>query len=336
MGKCNITDKELVDALGITLERLAEICDLFDSDPNDDWELTQGVHFEWAPHRARVFSSEGAVEICKYLESNPQERTFFQRFERWLFQRDERLKGLMIAKRVQEISEVEGQLVFKNGRAFLAPRACREILNLGKRQDVLDRTFTEIQRSENTDIEPLKIDLDFFSNEQDKKYFSRLGLASIGKHLGVRYSQKHRRDWSEVVAKYAPPALEAIEKHEADRSQRVLKAMDRVCRQAKGYCQLTNRRKSVHKFNLVAHHLFDKSSHPKLADVEMNIIAIDNNIHLHFHQWMGGPHISCTPEDMERYIEEFSNSLFPEGNVGQATKVAIHLSNAKKVLRALL
>lgn len=333
MGKCNITDKELADALDITLDRLATICDFFDSKPDDDWELISGTHFEWATHGARVFSSEGAVEICKYLEDNKQERPLFKRWERWLFQRDERLKGLMIAKRVQEISELNGQLVFKNGRAFLAPRACREILNLGTRQDILNRTFTEIQRSENTEIELLKIDSDFFDHEQDKRYFSRSGLASIGKQLGIRHSQKHRQDWSKVVAAYAPLALEAMEKHEADKDRRIEKSMKRVRDQARGYCQLTGRRKSVHKFNLVAHHLFDKDSYPKFADVEMNLIAIGEDIHIHFHQWIGG---SCTIEDLERYIEEFGNSLFSNGNAEQATKVAIHLSNVKRILRSSL
>lgn len=189
--------------------------------------------------------------------------------------------------------------------------------------------------SENVDIEPLKLDVDFLNHEQDKKYFSRSGLASIGKQLGVRHSQKHRQEWLKVVVEYVPPALEAIEKHEAAREKRIADAMKRVCRQASGYCQLTNRRKSVHKFNLEAHHLFDKNSYPKLADMDVNLIAIGGDIHSHFHQWMGGTHVSCTIEDMERYIEEFSNALFPNGNAEQATKVAIQLSNAKRILGGL-
>lgn len=336
MGKCNITDKELAHALDINVDRLANICDEFDADPNDDWELTKGIHFEWAPFGARVFSAEGAVEICNYLENNQRERPLLQRWKRWLLQRDQRLKGLMIAKRVQEISELNGQLVFKNGKAFLAPKACREVLNLGTRQDILNRTFAEIQRSENTEIEALKIDVDFLNHEQDKRYFSRSGLASIGKQLGVRHSQKHRQEWLKVVVEYAPPALEAIEKHEAAREQRIKNAMKRACTLANGYCQLTNRRKSVHRFNLEAHHLFDKKLYPQFADMEANLIAIDGRIHSHFHQWMGGAHVSCTVEDLERYIEEFSNSLFADGNAEQATRVAIRLSNSRKILRALL
>ena len=336
MGKCNITGKELADALEITEEHLLEICEFFDSNPDDDWELIEDTHFKWGPYGARIFSSEGAVEICHYLEENKQERPFLKRWKRWLFRRDRRLKGLMIAKRVQEISELEGQIVFNSGRAFLAPRACREVLGLGTRQDILNRTFQEIQRSENVELEPLKIDVDFFIHEKSNRCFSRSGLASVSKQLGVRLSQKHRQEWMKVVTDYAPSALETIEKHEEKRASRIEKAMKKVCKQAQGRCQLTNRPKSIHKFNLEAHHLFDKNAYPQLADMEINLIAIGGDIHTHFHQWMGGTHITCTVEDMERYIDEFGNSLFTDESAEQATKVAITLSKAKKTLRPLI
>ena len=126
MGKCNITDEELAEALDITLDKLADICDFFDADPDDDWELLKEVHFEQGPFGSRLFSPEGAVEICNYLEHKKEERPLLKRWKRWLLQRDRRLKGLMVAKRVQEISDLgDGQLVFEAGRAFLAPRACR-------------------------------------------------------------------------------------------------------------------------------------------------------------------------------------------------------------------
>ncbi|MEO0406768.1 MAG: hypothetical protein AAF289_05395 [Cyanobacteria bacterium P01_A01_bin.135] len=336
MGKCNITGRELADALDVTEEGLADICDFFDSDPDDDWELVEGAHFKWGSHGARIFSPEGAVEICNYLEDNQQERPLLQRWKRWLLQRDRRLKGLMVAKHVQEISQLEGQVFFNGGRAFLGPGACREVLGLGKRQDILNRTFQEIQRSENIDIEPLKIDVDFFVGEQDTRCFSRSGLASVSKQLGVRLSQRHRQEWAKVVADYAPLAIEAIEQHEAGREKRIKQAMNRVRKRAGRRCQLTNRRQAIHRFDLEVHHLFDKNVYPQLADVETNLIAIASDIHTHFHMWMGGTHITCTVEDMERYVEEFSNSLFAEDSVAQATKVAMTLSNAKKSLRPLI
>jgi len=337
VGKFNITDKELAEALEVTVDRLLDICDFFDADPDDDWELIKGVHFERGPLGSRVFSPEGAVEICHYLEHNQAERPLLKRWKRWLLQRDRKLKGLMVAKQIQEISSLgNGQIIFRSDRAFLAPRACREVLGLGRRQDILNRTFAEIQRRENTEIEPMQIEVDFLLNEAEEKYLSRLGLASVGKQLGVRLTQRHRQEWVKVVAEYAPKALTALEKHEADKHQRIAKAMERVRRQARGRCQITNRRQAAHGFKLDVHHLFDRNTYPQFADMEINLIAIEANIHTHFHQWLGGNHMSCTVEDMERYIEAFNNSLFPNGNAEQATKVAIQLSQAKSVMRSML
>ena len=335
MGKCNITDKELAEALDINVDRLTDICEFFDSDPDDDWELVKGIHYQNGPYGSRIFNPEGAVEICNYLEANQRERPILQRWKRWLLQRDRRLKGLMIAKRIQEISELKGELVFQGGRAFLSPRACRQILAIGNRQDILKRTFVEIQRGKDTELEPLKIDEDFFDAEQDR-YLSRSGLASVSKHLGIRLSQKHRREWVKVVSEYAPKALDTLEKYEAEREKRIKRAMDRVRKQANGRCQITNRRKSVYKFDLEVHHLFDRHAYPQFADMEINLIAIEASVHDHFHQWLGNTKVPCTVEDMERYVEEFSNSLFPDGAAEQATIVAIRLSNARKVLHPLL
>lgn len=337
MTKCNITSEELAEALDIKLDKLFEICDFFDDNPNDAWELIEDFHFQWGPYKTRIFSPEGAVEICNYLEENQKERSALSRWKRWILQRDKRLKGLMIAKRIQEISSLgDGQIVFQNSKAFLSPKACRGVLGLGNRQDVLKRTFDELQRNENTDIEALEINSDFIVLDQGQHFLSRSGLASVSKQLSVRLTQKHRQEWVRVVAEYAPKALYTIEQHEEDRRKRIEKAMEYVRKRAKGRCQVTDKRQSVHKFNLEVHHLFDQHHYPHLADIEINLIAISSDVHKHFHQWMGGSHISCTVEDMENYITEFSSHLFSGDNVEQATKVAIKLSQVKSILRSRL
>jgi hypothetical protein len=337
MASFNITSEELAEALDITIEKLFEICDFFDSDPDDAWELVENFHFQWGPYKTRIFSPEGAVEICNFLEENQKERPVFKRWTRWVLQRDRKLKGLMIAKRIQEISSLgDEQIIFQEKRAFLAPKACRGLLGLGNRQDVLNRTFVELQRHENTDLEPMEIGTDFIINENDERFLSRSGLASVSKQLSIRLSKKHRREWVKVVSEYAPKALSTIERHEEDRIERIKKAMEKVRKQARGQCQITNRKQAIHKFNLEVHHLFDQKNFPHLADVELNLIAISSDVHKHFHQWMGGCHISCRVEDMEKYISEFSNHLFPGDNVEQATKVAIRLSQAKSILKTRL
>ena len=67
----------------------------------------------------------------------------------------------MIAKQVEASSRIPGQLTFQDGKAFLGPKACREVLGLGTRQDILIRTFTEIQLRETVEIEPLEINKDY-------------------------------------------------------------------------------------------------------------------------------------------------------------------------------
>lgn len=345
MAKCNITDRELAEALEIKPDRLDDICRFFDADPNDDWELIPGIHFEAAPYGSRVFSYEGAVEICTYLEVNQRERPLWKRFKRWVLQRDRRLKGLMVAKRIQEASAIQGHIVFREGRAFLSPRACRDVLSLGTRQDVLWKAFQEVQTHNDIEKEPLKAGEDFFLDESKSRhlekepkyhYLSRSGLASVSKILGVRLTKKHRQEWAKAVAEYAPRALESIEIYEIEKPQRIKRAMERVRRQAKGRCQLTNRRQSVHKFNLVVHHLFDQATYPQFADTEKNLIAIGEDIHTHFHQWMGGTHVPCTVEDLERFVEEFGNSLFPGADVQQSVEAGKRLIEAKNALRPLL
>lgn len=338
MSSFNITSEELAEALDVTVDKLYEICDIFDEDPNDAWELVEDVHFKWGPFSSRIFSPEGAVEICNYLEENQQERPLLKRWKRWVLQRDRKLKGLMIAKRIQEISSLgDGQIKFYESRAFLSPKACRGLLGLGNRQDVLRRTFEQIQRSENVEIEVLEKGVDFIEDDQDARFFSRSGIASVGKHLSVKLTQKHRQEWVKVVADYAPRALYSIEQYEKDKAKEIEKAKNYVRSKARGKCQITDRKQSVHKFNLEVHHLFDQTSYPKLAAVEANLIAIGSDIHKHFHQWMGGTHVTCTVEDMERYISEFSNALFKgDDGVDQATKVARKLLEVKMLLKTHL
>lgn len=398
MTRFNITSEELSEALEITIEKLFDIFDFFDSDPDDDWHLVEGVDFQWGAYKTRLLSPEGAVAICNYLEANKKERPMFKRWKRWLLQRDAKLKGLMVAKRIQEINDrVEdtsaqeyGDIVFRNSKAFFSPKACREVLGIGKRQDILKSNFDQLLKSrDNKEIPRIDVDfIEFKRLEEDLEtvsisdlrhlcsdykivwrnayghnknlrrsemiaqinqasdrnsyifknhFFSGSGLAILGRKLEVELTQKHRKAWMRAVCDYAEKAVRVIEKYELDREKRINAAMDRVRRNAKGYCQITNRRQSIHRFNLEAHHLFDRSHYPKLADLEVNLIAIASDTHKHFHQWMGGGHISCTIEDMERYITEFSGSLFQgDDAVEQSTTVAIKLSKAKKALKSYL
>ena len=108
----------------------------------------------------------------------------------------------------------------------MSPRACRSILGLGTRQDILNRTFKEIQTNSNTEIESLKKDYDFYESEDQVMYFSGTGIASIGKQLGVKLTKRYRQDYVKIVSEYAPKALIAIEKEEQKRDNKIKNAME--------------------------------------------------------------------------------------------------------------
>jgi hypothetical protein len=343
MTDFNITSKELATALGIKEKKLDSICVFFDDDPNDDWELIQDFHYKLGIHKARIFSYEGALEICSYLEAEGEKESFFKQFksrlEEWFTGRKRRLKGLCIAKQIEKFNTLDGELIFHNSKPFLSPRACRSLLGLGTRQDVLKRTFEEIQTNSNTEIEILKIGFDFYDNEPERVceprkknyYFSGSGLSSIGKQLGVKLTKRYRQDYVKIVSEYAPKALMAIEKQEQEKENKIKEVMMTVRRKARGRCQITNKKQNIHHFDLEVHHLYDRKTYPKYADLEINLIAISGIIHADFHKWMGGSKVSCKASDMEKYIEQFGDSLF-EDDIDQAIKVGTILSKAIQVL----
>ena len=344
----DITANQLAEALDITEEELYRICDFFDEKSDDDWELTENVHFRLGAYRSRIFSSEGAVEICNYLQKQEEKdkvltnrgkiSRFARKFKRWVFNRDRQLKGLMITKRVQETTKKSGHLIFLNSRAFLHPRSCREILGLGTRQDILHRTFSELVKNENIEIEPPRKDVDFYDHNTEGRYFSSTGLASLGKQLSKRLTKKHRRIWADVVAEYAPKAISYLEKEEKDRSKNIKKVMDQVRKEANGYCQVSGKRQSIGKFDLEVHHLYDRKHYPNLADKKDNLIAISSDLHTDFHKWNGGTDKPCSIDDFMKYVLDNTKATHIFGDVSNDTnyqqflKVKNLLENAKKSL----
>jgi hypothetical protein len=116
----NVTGSELAKALDITQDELYDICEIFDGDPDDDWELIEGVHFQWGTYKSRIFSYEGAVEICNYLEEEDSKKKVLSgrsefsnpthQFKQWFFQRDRRLKDLQeINRRLKDLQEISRQ-----------------------------------------------------------------------------------------------------------------------------------------------------------------------------------------------------------------------------------
>jgi hypothetical protein len=334
--KCNIRDSELAQALEVTLERVYEICEIFDEDPDDEWELNEGEHFTWANHalKQRRFSPEGAYEICKYINEN-EGRSLFRRFRRWLNRRDERLKQLLVEKKFIEVIDNSEALVFSGGRAYMRPRYTRQLLGLGRRQDVLNRAFEQEQKTAKG--EPLQLEKHFIK-EENAVCFSGMGISRVSANLGVTLTNHHRRAWCQLVSQRSIAALQEVVDDWKEEEEKIKLAMDRAKRDARQTCQITFiRRGPANPFSLAVHHVYDRQNYPHLAAKLENLIVMQDSIHKDFHQWMGGNSMSCTVDDLEQYIYTFSSSLFPESTNSRRnmSRVLKRIKNIRKTVRPL-
>ena len=70
-----LTAQETTKILGLrTTTQLYKIVDFFDSDPEDEWDLVEGEHFEFGGtsggEKKRKFYEEGVEAIAEYLDKD--------------------------------------------------------------------------------------------------------------------------------------------------------------------------------------------------------------------------------------------------------------------------
>ncbi|MEA5448562.1 hypothetical protein VB780_08305 [Leptolyngbya sp. CCNP1308] len=334
--KCTIRDNELSQALEVSLQRIYDICELFDKVPDDKWELIEGEHFSWANQSLgqRRFSPEGAYEICKYINEN-EGRQLIRRFRRWLSGRDKKLKQLLVEKKFIEVVDSKDALIFVHDRAYMRPRYTRQLLGLGNRQDVLNKAFQgEIKA---TKAEPLQLEKHFIK-DGDAVCLSGMGIARVSANLGATLTNHHRRAWCELVSQRVTAALQDIVEDRKNRKKLIQQAEERAKKAADKTCQITGERRGpANPINLAVHHVYDRQNYPHLADHPYNLIVIQESVHKDFHQWLGGNGRGCTVDDLERYIDTFSASLFPDSTTGRKhmSKALRRIEKIRRMVRPL-
>ena len=84
-----IKDQELADWFSIQLQRLDEIVDFFDADPNDEWDLVEKKDYIFINKKmkSRNFSPQGALKIAAYLDQN-ETRGIIYRIKDFITQHD--------------------------------------------------------------------------------------------------------------------------------------------------------------------------------------------------------------------------------------------------------
>jgi len=299
-----LSAEETASILGIKLKRLYSICEAFDARNDDEWELVEGVHFEWLSknHETRQFHEEGAMALAKYLQETAQGKPvtgILEKVIERLTNRRKHTRKMLVRRRViHEISDinsaiVQGPLVFIDRKKTISILATNgKGLNAAARRE-----------QENCSLvgrEPLEIGV-HFDTVNHQQYWSQRGLVRIAQNMSENLASKSRKAWTEAVAEICEEAIEQQRKYLEDFKTRVDRVVKEVKEKARKTCQVSLlKQRPDALFELHAHHLFDKATRPELAAIHENLLAMHEDIHDGFHRWHGSG--SCEPKDFVEYL----------------------------------
>jgi len=310
-----IRDKELAEALKITLEKLYEIIDIFDKDPNDEWELRKDDHFIYLIESKdiRLFSQLGAFAIAKYMDTI-EKKTLWALIKEFVTRHKEHLRNAFVRQRVQDHCS---SLTLRNNRHFLSKKDVVNIICTSYAR--LNRAFEDIQKSDT----PMTIYEDF-DDIEGVRYYSLSGLDKLSKKLAAELKNRDRREWCSAIEVVGNKTLNQIISAEERREKEIQAAMRRAKQRDRDSCQITGKKYTRSKpINMTAHHIFSKKQYPHLATSIDNLITLTDDVHKEFHYWNGGVDKPCTVDDLIRFI----NELYPEQE-----EANIKLNQIKKML----
>jgi hypothetical protein len=291
--------------LGIPVSKLYRICDFFDSDPDDAWDLTEGEFFEFEPGQARKrrFYEEGVMAIAKYLEET-EGGSFLARLKEFFTHHRARVTRALVQRRIIQVTQDRAGLVIRGDLVFLQQRSVVRVLGTNGKGMAGTLRRIEEESAGLDGAEGLEIDVHFADFEDaDGRHWSQRGIARLARTMHERGRiTRARKAWVKAVADVAEDCFEVqrkvLESHEA----RVRTAMDRARSKAKA-CAVTQQKPNAADRNpieLEAHHLFDAASRPDLAALDDNLLVISSALHRNFHKWMGNR--PCEPKYFVDYL----------------------------------
>lgn len=312
-----LTDRETAKILGKRVNSLYKIVDAFDANPDDEWDLVEGEHFEFigAPiasengKRARRFTEEGIEAIARYIEAK-EKSGILNWFRDKLFQAKQKRKQLLVSRRItQEFMDVGGELVIQGDLAFVTRKTTVSILQTNYKG--LNNSWERLRLAGTEEgEEALEQHKDFLENEERTLLISQRGIARVARDMRTNSKiTKARQAWIEAVGDVVEDCFRSEIKY---LTQGVDEAIKRAKRAAGNRCEVTGKKSSRHNhIDLAGHHLFDRCSRPDLADLPDNILVILPDLHREFHSWVSD---RCTPNDFLRFLETARADLFDPVN----------------------
>lgn len=311
------SDKEAARMLGIPASKLYRICNIFDANPDDTWQLIEGEFFEFEPGQARKrrFYEEGVMAIATYLEET-EGGGFLAKLKEFFTHHRARVTRALVQRRIIQVTQDRSALVIRGDLLFLQqPSVMRVLGTNGKGMAGTIRRIEAADASlEGAEALQPGFHFDHFQ-ETSGRYWSQVGIVRLAKTMGERGKiNKARRAWVKAVADVAEECFEfqrkVLESHEA----RVKTAKERARTKAR-QCAVSQQKPTAADrtpIELEAHHLFDAASRPDLAALEENLLVITSALHRNFHKWIGNR--PCEPKDFVDYLihnelEHFDGSL---------------------------
>ena len=325
-------DKEAAKMLRIPVAKLYRICEFFDSDLDDAWDLIEGEFFEYEPGQARKrrFYEEGVMAIAKFLEET-EGGSFLAQLKEFFTHHRARVTRALVQRRIIQVTQDRSTLQIRGDLVFLQQRSVVRVLGTNGKGIAGSLRRIEEESAGLDGADGLEIDVHFAEfDDAEGRHWSQRGIARLARTMHDKGRiTKARKAWVKAVADVAEDCFEVqrkvLESHEA----RVKAAMQRAHSKAKG-CVVTQQRANPADKNpiqLEAHHLFDAATRPDLAALDENLLVISSALHRNFHKWMGNR--PCEAKDFVDYmlrneITHFNGSPSTRARQEQRQQALIH------------
>ena len=291
--------------LGISVTKLYQICDFFDADSEDAWDLVEGEFFDYEPGQARKrrFYEEGVMAIAKYLEET-EGGGFLARLREFFTHHRARVTRALVQRRIIQVTQDRSTLVIRGDLIFLQQRSVVRVLGTNGKGMAGTLRRIEEESAGLDGAEGLEIDVHFADFEDvDGRHWSQRGIARLARTMHDKGRiTKARKAWVKAVADVAEDCFEVQRKMLASHEARVRAAADRARSKAKA-CAVTQQKPRAadsSPIELEVHHLFDAATRPDLAALDDNLLVISSALHRNFHKWMGSR--PCEPKDFVDYL----------------------------------
>lgn len=338
----SISEEELVKTLEISVERLDEIVNFFDSDKQDDWNLQENQDYIFLNQNKNIrkYSDKGALKIGHYLDTH-EKKGILALIKEFITRHKEKILNSLAKKVIFEELTEDNRIIQVNGRSMIHKQSLRRILETSGAR--LNKAIEDLRKSE----KPLEINVDFTERELPKKitrktknnpdninknqpelWFSGKGSVRIARELGENLKDKSRQKMCMAVSKQIEPVLQEQERKKLRFHKDIESIKNKAKRRDKNTCQITLVHATSRNIKAIAaHHLYSVNKYPHLATSIDNLITIDERIHQEFHvTWMRGYNVECTVQDFINFITE----RYPE----QATEELVaRLFHLKKTLK---